>query len=136
MANRVPWTGIPPMGGETQVPRRVGTIGIWPSNLELSLAFYGAVFDVLGVSPEDHEASRNWGGMLLVRRDTCAQPTQGADAFLEAENLNQVHEVVKAVRAAGFDTVKSEPESDEEGMTWVMFPDPDGNRVWVTFTAS
>lgn len=132
----VPWSGIPPHGGMHRVhPYGGATIGISPSDLTKSVTFYDAVFGALEVTPQDYEDCRIWGGTLLVRRGTRDEPTRGADAFLVAEREDQIDLVVDAVKAAGFTSVEFEAESnDEHGLKWVTFPDPDGNRVWVTFT--
>ena len=123
------------MGGKTKAPPRGATIGLSPSNLALTVAFYDAVFGAIGVSPVDEDDCRAWGDMLLVRRVPLDSPTTGADVFLEARAEAEIDAVVNALKDAGFSLSFDSGSSGEHRMAWVTFPDPDGNRVWVTVTA-
>lgn len=109
------------------------TVGIRASDYDTSVAFYTAVFaGVSGGAPEtgtDGGVNTTFGRLLLVQPGN--PPTQHADVFLEVPSMLAIQAVQDRVKAAGFNV--DFQSGSNATQTWVKFPDPDGNLIWVVF---
>ena len=126
-------SGIPPTGVMLVIG---GTTGLRVSDYERSVAFYNAIFQVLNVREhrDNRQGYTTWGSVLLIRPGD--PPTQNSDVYLGASSASQLQAIVESLQGAGFDSLDvQEGSSTDPAKQWVEFLDPDGNRVWITYSS-
>ena len=129
MGGTWPFSGIPPTG----VMGRVDAVtGLRVSDFDTSRRFYGVVFGALGIA-ESTVDTGTWGELLAIRAESPA--TANADLFIAAASSTQLQQVADALKQANLDDGLEWGETTQANRTvsWVTFPDPDRNLVWVAY---